>query len=305
MKGVTGRLVRRSSLGLLVAAALTALLLTSAAPASAGTLDQQQTSSNTFANLFTNQSLAQTFTAGISGGLDQVDLLLSKSGTPPASVTVEIRNTSAGNPGTAVLATASLPTSAIGTSAGFVPVTFAAPAPVAAGTQYAIVVYSPGTGGDRAEWRYQDGGNPYSPGAFFFTTDPIPPGPGTWIVADGGDNDAAFRTYVLTSVNPTATATCKGEPATIIGTDGPDDIVGTANRDVIASLDGNDKVRGLGGKDRICGGKNKDTLKGGKAKDKLFGQKGRDKLRGGGARDVCKGGKGDDSAAKCEVEKSI
>jgi hypothetical protein len=26
---------------------------------------------------------------------------------------------------------------------------------------------------------------------------------------------------------------------------------------------------------------------------------------GGGAKDICKGGKGNDSAAKCEVEKSI
>jgi Ca2+-binding RTX toxin-like protein len=114
------------------------------------------------------------------------------------------------------------------------------------------------------------------------------------------------RVNVRAVFEPTTTsATCKGKPATIIGTSGNDDLTGTDNRDVIAALEGNDKVRGLGGKDRICGGKNKDTLKGGKAKDKLFGQRGRDKLKGGGARDVCKGGKGDDSAAKCEVEKSI
>ena len=99
--------------------------------------------------------------------------------------------------------------------------------------------------------------------------------------------------------------TCKGKFLTIVGTDGPDEIVGTPSRDVIGALDGNDKVRGLDGKDLICAGKNRDTLKGGKSKDKLFGQKGRDRLRGGGARDVCKGGKGEDSASKCEVEKSI
>ena len=119
-----------------------------------------------------------------------------------------------------------------------------------------------------------------------------------------GLGDETQDTNLPTPPCPTQ-LTCKGQLLTIVGTNGPDEIVGTANRDVIGALDGNDKVRGLGGKDRICGGKNKDTLKGGKGKDKLFGQKGRDRLRGGGARDVCKGGKGDDSASKCEVEKSI
>ena len=32
---------------------------------------------------------------------------------------------------------------------------------------------------------------------------------------------------------------------------------------------------------------------------------GKDKLKGGGGRDVCIGGKANDSASKCEVEKSI
>jgi Ca2+-binding RTX toxin-like protein len=99
--------------------------------------------------------------------------------------------------------------------------------------------------------------------------------------------------------------TCKGKPLTIVGTPGNDEIVGTPGPDVIAALAGNDKVSGLAGKDVECGGKGRDTLKGGKSNDKLLGQKGRDTLKGGGARDVCKGGKGNDSASKCEVEKSI
>ena len=61
----------------LVSGVAAALILGVASPASAGTLDQQQTSSNTNAGLFANQSGAQTFTAGITGGLDQADLLLS------------------------------------------------------------------------------------------------------------------------------------------------------------------------------------------------------------------------------------
>jgi len=282
-------------------AALAALLF--ATSASAGTLDQQQTSSNSNVFLLTDQSVAQTFTAGISGGLDQVDLLLSQSGTPPASVTVEIRNASAGNPGTVVLATVTLPTSAIGTNPGFVPVTFTAPAPVVAGTQYTIVAYSPGTVSDRVEWNYQNEENPYSPGAMFFTSDPIPPD-GTWIVSPAGDDDAGFKTYVATA-SPSATETCNGRSATHVGTAGNDEISGTPGRDVIAALGGKDEVSGLAGKDLICGGSGKDTLKGGKNKDKLYGQKGKDKLRGGGGKDRCVGGKKDDSAKKCEVEKSI
>jgi Ca2+-binding RTX toxin-like protein len=103
----------------------------------------------------------------------------------------------------------------------------------------------------------------------------------------------------------TATATCKGKQATIVGTAQANVLTGTSGRDVIAALGGNDKVSGLAGKDLICGNAGKDKLLGGKGKDRLFGQKGKDKLRGGGGQDVCKGGAGNDTASKCEVEKSI
>jgi hypothetical protein len=183
------------------------------AVALAGTVDQQQTSSNTNTGLFSAQHAAQTFTAGISGVVDQVDLSLLKVGTPPASVTVEIRNTSAGNPGTAVLATASLPTSAIGPSPGsFIPVTFAAPALVAAGTQYAVVAYSPGAAGNAVGWNYQNTGNPYLPGGMFSSSDPIPPG-GNWSNAGLVNADLGFKTYV----GPAPPLVDKTPPETLIG----------------------------------------------------------------------------------------
>jgi RTX calcium-binding nonapeptide repeat (4 copies) len=103
----------------------------------------------------------------------------------------------------------------------------------------------------------------------------------------------------------TATATCKGKPATIVGTAGSDVRTASQGRDVIAGLGGNDTFSGLAGNDLICGGKGKDTLKGGKGKDTLLGQKGKDALKGGGGRDFCKGAKGNDTASGCEVEKSI
>jgi Ca2+-binding RTX toxin-like protein len=102
-----------------------------------------------------------------------------------------------------------------------------------------------------------------------------------------------------------APAICRGVAATIVGTNGSDARTGSQGRDVIVALGGNDTISGLGGNDVICGGAGKDNLKGGKGKDTLLGQKGKDALTGGGSRDFCKGGKGNDSASKCEVEKSI
>jgi Ca2+-binding RTX toxin-like protein len=126
--------------------------------------------------------------------------------------------------------------------------------------------------------------------------------------------------------------TCKGIQATIVGTNGNDVRNGTSGRDVMLGLEGNDTLSGLAGNDVICGGTGKDNLNGGKGKDTLLGQKGSDKLKGGGgkdklsgkkgkdnlkggggkdtlkgggSKDVCIGGKANDSASKCEVEKSI
>jgi Ca2+-binding RTX toxin-like protein len=100
-------------------------------------------------------------------------------------------------------------------------------------------------------------------------------------------------------------ATCKGKPATIVGTNGNDVRTGSQGQDVIVGLGGNDSLSGLAGNDLICGNAGKDKLLGGKGKDTLLGQKGKDKLKGGGGKDICKGGKGNDTASKCEVEKSI
>jgi Ca2+-binding RTX toxin-like protein len=100
-----------------------------------------------------------------------------------------------------------------------------------------------------------------------------------------------------------AVATCKGLPATIVGTDGNDVRTGSQGQDVIAGLEGNDTLSGLAGNDLICGGKGKDKLKGGagndqlsgqKGNDKLYGQKGNDKLSGKAGKDVLKGGPGKD-----------
>ena len=215
--GILHTLIKRRTLLMIALPAALAAGVFAPGSALAGTLDQQQTSADVNGAAVSNGlSLAQTFTAGISGGLDQVDLWLQQSGTPPPS-TVEIRDTSAGIPGTAVLATASLPGSALGPPPGtFIPVTFAAPAPVTAGTQYAIVLYNPGTGGNGLAWSFQNSGDPYQPGGIFQSSDPLPPG-GNW-TSSGVNNDLAFKTYVtpVTQVTP-GTGTDKTPPETTIG----------------------------------------------------------------------------------------
>ncbi len=88
--------------------------------------------------------------------------------------------------------------------------------------------------------------------------------------------------------------TCKGKPATIVGTSGNDVRKGTSGKDVMVGLGGNDKLSGLAGSDTICGGSGKDTLLGQKGKDTLYGQTGKDTLKGGPGKDKLKGGPGKD-----------
>jgi len=167
----------------------------------AGTLDQQQPNGEGASLQIQNtQSLAQTFTAGLTGGLDQVDLKLSGTG-PTQPLIVEIRNSTAGSPGGTVLASGSIPTSAAPAVTAFVSLGFATPPPVAAGTQYAIVAYTAAANPNRWDW-VVDATNPYPGGTSNFQA-ASPPGP-TWTSQSG--SDLSFKTYVLTpSPPPTAT----------------------------------------------------------------------------------------------------
>ena len=150
--------------------------------------------SNTEAGLFSGQSSAQTFTAGVTGSLDRADLLLRKVDDPAEPLTVEIRNAAGGQPGTAVLASASIPMSALGINPEFVPVTFDTPAAVTAGTQYALVAYTAHATNDCCGWAYQDVTDPYAGGGGFNST--TSPAQAPWSTQGGGD-DYAFVTYVV------------------------------------------------------------------------------------------------------------
>lgn len=145
-------------------------------------------------------SRAQTFTAGLSGALGQVDLHIAKEThfDTTAPLVVEIRNVDGGVPGPAVLASTTVPAADVSPRMSWVAVRFASPAIVTAGTQYAIVLYS--------EHLYTltgivDEGGAYAGGSLWFS--PAWPPSGGWQHDD--DSDIAFRTYVV--VAPPADST--------------------------------------------------------------------------------------------------
>ena len=84
----------------------------------------------------------------------------------------------------------------------------------------------------------------------------------------------------------TASHTCFGHVATIVGTNGNDHLVGTAGRDVIVAGRGNDDVRAGGGNDLVCGGPGRDQLRGGRGNDLLRGDHGDDLVEAGSGDDL-------------------
>ena len=179
-------------------------LVVPAAPASAtGTLDQQFVPISPASVFSVGGSFwrAQSFKAGATGLLDQVDLALFKPG-PPASVTVpltvEIRTLSGGLPSQdPPLASASV--LAVDVPAGFssVSVPLTPPAPSVTGTQYAIVLSAPdGLLGHYGWLGKIDALLPYADGNEFFSVD----GGASWSsdspLDAGLRTDVGFKTYV-------------------------------------------------------------------------------------------------------------
>lgn len=165
----------------------------------AGTLDQQQTV--TFSggySIGTNQAVAQTFTAGLSGQIDQVDLHLEKSAATTAPLTVEIRPVSGVAPADTALASTSVPASGVSETSAFVPVTFAAQPSVVAGTQYAIVAYSATPVSDTYRWTESPTPSQYGGGQIFYKP---PPPSGSWATVT--TRDLVFKTYVVTPASAT------------------------------------------------------------------------------------------------------
>lgn len=187
-----GGQMNRKAVGVLAAAVLMLGLVPGLAHA--GTLDQQQTSNSSGAyNIFSGSANAQTFTAGITGALDQVDLHLFQNGAVNAQLSVQIRDAPGGLVGDTVLASSGIGPG-IGASPGaFMPIVFTAPAPIVAGVRYAIVVYTTTGGGSSYSWGHSNSG-PYASGQAFQGGGTHPPTGGSFSVIAG--TDFAFRTYV-------------------------------------------------------------------------------------------------------------
>ena len=178
------------------------------ASAYAGTLDQQQADfgGGDF-SIGTNQTAGETFTAGITGQVDQVDLALSEMGPPTADLIVEIRSVSGGVPTSTVLASTSIPNTGIPAVDAFVPITFASQASVTAGMQYAIVASSATPPGLNYRWAEAATANPYAGGN---AVNMAPASSGIWNTAP---QDLAFKTYVVPPVSPAASSTPTGKRA--------------------------------------------------------------------------------------------
>jgi hypothetical protein len=218
MSRLRHRRVNRNGAVLIAVVAASAICLAVPGAALAGTLDQEQTDMSGPAqgvngNGMLTVSAAQTFRAGLTGVLDQVDLSLAKNGSPAGDLTVELRATIGGQPGGAVLASQAVPVTAVttGSSLAFVPVVFSTPASVVAGTQYAIVAYTDDTNGYSWGASPNSGPNPtaYEDGEAF-VADSSPPS--TWAAFTGVDQ--AFKTYVAPppAVPPTSPTTSAPGP---------------------------------------------------------------------------------------------
>ena len=189
--------MRRLLLPLTAAAALAL-----PAPAMAvGALDQSQDGGFAGSNVvWGSVQGAQSFTAGISGDLDQVDVLLARSGSP-GDLTVEIQTLSSGVPSGTVLASGSVAAASVTGSYAWIPVPLSPVAPSSAGVQYAIVLSAPSSAGsgDRYDWAIT-GGSPYSAGTQLSSLD----GGASWTAGDP-TFDSNFKTYVEDSIPPDTT----------------------------------------------------------------------------------------------------
>ena len=191
---------------LAVAAVVAALVLAAgAAPVSAGVLDQEQPYPLHSVGIIGSEGdelefqAAQTFTANLSGLLDQVDIGVASS-APNVDLTVQIRTVAAsGAPTETVLASATVPkANALGNHWGWVEVPFSLPASVIAGTQYAIVLTAPNSGssvGNNYEW-FTGGPSLTYPGGTPWQR-LLPDGWSVVFFGVGDPVDFAFKTYVL------------------------------------------------------------------------------------------------------------
>ena len=177
------------------------------AAAAAGTLDQSQPVIGGGLAFVSNTILtAQTFTNGLTGRLDQVDVAVTRPTTVNA-LRVEIRTVSGGVPTTTVLGSAEVPATQVplgNIPTGFFSVPIAPSVPVTAGVQYAIVLSTTSCGFVNCyQWSFTFGANPYAGGAALQSLSGGPWGQPGFLA----NTDTAFKTYVAEA--PSSKSQCK------------------------------------------------------------------------------------------------
>jgi hypothetical protein len=200
--------------GIVVAPVVLAAMLALVPWAAAGTLDQSQSgiSTTTYTAVSDIYPKAQTFTSGLTGALDQVDLAIGRAASSvTATLVVEIRPLSGGVPSGPPLASASIPAANVpvafgGLPSAFYSIPFASPAPVTAGVQYAIVASALSCGGANCYFSALGPlGDSYPAGSILFSQD----FGATWMPYTAfGSADLPFRTYVLQGP-PSSKQECK------------------------------------------------------------------------------------------------
>jgi uncharacterized repeat protein (TIGR01451 family) len=217
------RLRRHSRLAGVGTVAVVVFALAASVAWATGTLDQQNPGpSDSASTLCGNGRLGQTFTAGLTGALDTVQLGLFReenTGETPGALVVSIEGTnSLANPGTPddgdVLATQTVPAADIADRSDFdtiqaafnnvETIVFDNPAQVVAGTKYAIVLAAPDCvfpehGSNGYSFTYPEGGtqtSTYSGG------DPCELSAGVWDCGTLNPGDHTFATYVTVTPPP-------------------------------------------------------------------------------------------------------
>jgi hypothetical protein len=187
------RSYRRIRAGAILPAIVAGALLVQSAAFGAATLDQSQTTFVGAAGVFSTLQLGQTFTAGLSGQLDHVDMLISEAGDPAWPATVSIVQTVSGSPSGSVLGSVFVPTFTAGWfSIDFLPQSIT----LTSGVQYGITFSVAPSQTQSAPWAVQWFGDPYPAGHFWQYTS----GPG-WALynpfGNPADSDAAFKTWMF------------------------------------------------------------------------------------------------------------
>lgn len=193
--------------GLIALLAATLGLLPAVSASAVGNLDQQATGTSTrWYYIMNNVSLAQDFTAGVSGTLDRFTIDGFAFSSPSAALTANIYAVDgSGFPTGSSLASASVTQTAIPTTVTTIVFDFGTPATVTAGTQYSVVLSTTGSG----EYHFENatsvpaGAKGVKPGAGNV-------GWQNYIDSGVTPNQTSFRfaTYVspITSPSPSATS---------------------------------------------------------------------------------------------------